>query len=69
MVDVLPTGLQVLLKLSRDVTTSLFHIVHDVRLVHHVPLAEGYEFLQLVCEQLAAYVYSAWPVSTSNGTW
>ena len=51
-----PARLDVPLVVERDEAALLLDVVHDVRLVHHVPLAERDELFELVCEQLAADV-------------
>lgn len=39
---------QVALEILGYVTAKLLDIVHDVCLVHHVPLTERHEFLELI---------------------
>jgi hypothetical protein len=51
-----PASLQVTPKVSGGVTARLFHMIHDESLVHHVPLPERNQLLELVGEQLAADV-------------
>ncbi len=51
-----PARLDVPLVVERDEAALFLDVVHDVRLVHHVPLAEGDELFELVREQLAADV-------------
>ena len=44
-----------------DVTAGLLDIIHDIGLVHHIPLAKGHKLLQLVRQQLSSDIY---PVQT-----
>ena len=54
----LPACLEVLPEIDRDVTAGLFDVIHDICLVHHVPLSEGHKLLEMVCEKLSADVQS-----------
>lgn len=53
----LPTEIKVLNELSRYEAARLFYVVHDVCLVHHIPLAKRDKFFELVCQQLSPNVY------------
>ena len=44
--------------MSGHITTRLFDVVHDICLVHHVPLTERYELFKLIREQFTTDVYS-----------
>lgn len=43
-----PTDLQVVLDVCRNITARFLDMVHDIRLVHHVPLTIGYKLLELI---------------------
>ena len=44
------------MEIERDVATFLLDIIHDIRLVHHIPLSEGHKLLELVREQFATNI-------------
>lgn len=48
--------LPIAVPLRRDVADLLLGVFHDARLVHHVPVPEGDELLQVVGQELAADV-------------
>ena len=47
-----PREFHVGVKVCRNVTALFLDIVHNIRLVHHIPLAVGDELLEVVREQL-----------------
>ena len=55
----LPACLEVLPEIDRDVTAGLFDVIHDICLVHHVPLPERRELFELVRQELTSDVYPA----------
>jgi hypothetical protein len=48
--------LPIVVEFIRDEAARLLDFLNDARLVHHVPLSERYEFLQVVGEELASNV-------------
>ncbi len=50
--DNAPACFEVLGEVFGDKATRLLDFVHDVCLFHHVPLAVGYGFLELIRQQL-----------------
>jgi hypothetical protein len=52
----LPANLEVGSEVLRNITAGLFHLVYDVRLVHHVPLPVRDQFFEMIGQQLPAYV-------------
>ena len=54
--DGAPTRFEIFGELRRHVAACLLDVVHDVRLVHHVPLTERDELLEVVCQQLPAHI-------------
>ena len=46
----LPTCLCVRIVVNGHKAARFLYLIHDVGLVHHVPLAEGHEFFQMICE-------------------
>jgi hypothetical protein len=58
-----PTCLEVSLQVRGYVAARLLDLVHDEGLVHHVPLPERNELLQVVGQELAADIY---PVKSSQ---
>jgi hypothetical protein len=55
-VDTLAT-LEVGLPVHRDIATGFSYIVDHMGLVHHVPLPERDEMLEVIREQLSADIY------------
>lgn len=49
-------GHPVMLPLVRNIAALLLCVLNDARLIHHVPLAERDELLQVIREQLASGV-------------
>ena len=45
-----PTCLYVCIVVTGYEAAGFLYLIHDVRFVHHVPLAEGNEFFQMICE-------------------
>jgi hypothetical protein len=54
-----PAGFEICRKLGRDVAALLFDVIHDVRFLHHVPLAERDEFFEVVRQEFATDIYSS----------
>ena len=54
-----PACFNICSKLPRDVTALLLNVIHDIRFLHHVPLAERDELLEMVRQELSTYVYSS----------
>lgn len=54
----LPACLEVLPEIDRDVTAGFFDVIHNVCLIHHVPLPEGHKLLEVVGEKLPANIQS-----------
>lgn len=52
----LPACLEVLPEIDRDVAAGFFDVIHDICLVHHVPLPEGHKLLEVVSEKLSANI-------------
>ena len=46
-----PACVEVRGEVVRDETARLLDLVHDVRLFHHIPLAVGYRFLQVIRQE------------------
>lgn len=53
----LPADVKILCELRGYKTAGLLHIIHDVGLIHHVPLAERDQLFELIREQLPSDVY------------
>ena len=54
-----PACFNICSKLPRDVTALLLNVIHDIRFLHHVPLAERNELFEMVRHELSTYVYSS----------
>ena len=59
MRETLPTHFDVFLEVSRDIATRLLYLIHDVGLVHHIPLAEGNKLLELIGEKFPTNIESS----------
>ena len=53
-----PACFDICRKLRRDVTALLLDVIHNIRFLHHVPLAERDELFEVVRQKLSAYIYS-----------
>jgi hypothetical protein len=53
-----PAGFEIGNKLRRDIATLLLDVIHDVCFLHHVPLPERDKFLEMICQELSANIYS-----------